>query len=336
MLICEIRVSIFLKKNFGARNFENMKLKLTAIIFLVLLSRLYADEASNFLNEGMKKGQGHDFDGAIADFSAAIQIKPDYVEAYNERGLAEGALAKKADTSDIFLSKALADYNKAIEINPAFAPAYYNRGNIMQALGTWDNAKADFKKVVELDANVSPQSPDIKLLAQAFLHLATLSQRAGDNSAAKLFYSSAYYYRGISESVEQKTNDALSDFSKAIELNPPFGQAYYNRGKIKFTMNDADGAMEDFNKAIELTPDLPDSYDMRGILKSSKGDEDGAMADFNKCIEVNPNYAIAYINRGIAKAKKADKDGSVADFRKAIELNPQMRKVIISKGYSLN
>ena len=60
-----------------------------------------------------------DFDRAIADFNRAIELKPDYAEAYNNRG---NAYSDKGD-----FDHAIADFSKAIELKPDFPIAYNNR-----------------------------------------------------------------------------------------------------------------------------------------------------------------------------------------------------------------
>ncbi|MCU4139364.1 MAG: hypothetical protein MW690_001296 [Methanophagales archaeon] len=47
---------------------------------------------------------------------------------------------------------------------------------------------------------------------------------------------------------------AIEDFSKAIELNPNYAGAYYNRGIAYAKLNQHERAIEDYNKAIELNP----------------------------------------------------------------------------------
>ncbi len=72
------------------------------------------------------KGQLGQHFVAIADFSKAIELKPDYAIAYYNRGLAKRRLKQYAD--------AIKDYSKATEINPDFVEAYYNRGIANYAL----------------------------------------------------------------------------------------------------------------------------------------------------------------------------------------------------------
>jgi tetratricopeptide (TPR) repeat protein len=63
---------------------------------------------------------------AIADYTKAIEINPNYASTYYNRGIL------KKDLKDY--SGAIADYTKAIEINPNYAIAYYNRGNSKENL----------------------------------------------------------------------------------------------------------------------------------------------------------------------------------------------------------
>ena len=82
----------------------------------------YAQSAVDWFNSGLKKAKSGDLQGAIADWSKAIEIYPQYAYAYYNRGLA------RRESGD--LKRAIADYTRAIEINPNYAWAIYNRGNI--------------------------------------------------------------------------------------------------------------------------------------------------------------------------------------------------------------
>ena len=61
---------------------------------------------------------------ALASYDKAIALKPDYAEAYSNRGNALRDLKRLED--------ALASYDKAIALKPDFAEAYNNRGNALR------------------------------------------------------------------------------------------------------------------------------------------------------------------------------------------------------------
>ena len=64
---------------------------------------------------------------ALEDYTKAIQLKPDYSSAYNNRGNLYEAMGQQ--------DKALADYNKAIQLKPDFALAIQNRDFLLKAMG---------------------------------------------------------------------------------------------------------------------------------------------------------------------------------------------------------
>ena len=85
-----------------------------------------------------------------------------------------------------------------------------------------------------------------------------------------------------------------------------FGQTaeeYFNSGSDKHNLKDYNGAISDYNKAIEINPNLADAYLNRGVSKDELKDFNGAISDYNKAIEINPNLAVAYYNRGVQKHK---------------------------------
>ena len=88
----------------------------------------------------IKKSQG-DRLGALSDYSKAIEIKPDFAEAYYYRGLTQKSLGDKG--------MELSDYSRAIELKSNYADAYYSRAF---ALKKTDPKKAlyDFQQASQL------------------------------------------------------------------------------------------------------------------------------------------------------------------------------------------
>ena len=147
-------------------------------------------------NRGVAYNNKHDYDRAIKDYTQAIDLDSNHVSAYNNRG---SAYNNKGD-----YDRAIEDYNKAIELKPNYASTYYNRGLAYNNKGDYDRAIEDYNKAIELKPN----------------------------------YASAYYNRGLTyfnkgdydRAIKGDYDRAIEDYNKAIELKPNYASAYYNRG----------------------------------------------------------------------------------------------------------
>jgi len=149
---------------------------------------------------------------------------------------------------------------------------------------------------------------------------------------ADIVKADAYCIRGAHYAGKVQYDLAISEFTKAIEINPRFAGAYYNRGFAYAKKGQYDFAISDINKAIEINPMYAEAYCIRGIAYSGKDKYDLAISDYNKALEINPRDAFAYNNRGIAYAKKGEYVLSISDYTKAIEINPRLAQVYSNRG----
>ena len=141
-------------------------------------------------------------------------------------------------------------------------------------------------------------------------------------------YSDAYNSRGLARELSDPKG-AIADFSKAIETNPQNADAYSNRAQLKLTLEDYQGALADFSIAIEINPKDSYSYLLRGVTKATELDDfQGAIDDYTKAIEINPLDADAYGNRAISKAELGDLKSAIADHDKSIMLDPDPLRYI--------
>jgi len=131
-----------------------------------------------------------------------------------------------------------------------------------------------------------------------------------------------YYNRGDIYQNQGNFSQALSDYTKAIDIDPTFVQAYNNRGLIYDNQGDFSGAISDYNKAIEIDPQHVLTYNDRGNLYGKQGLLTLAIFDYNKAIEIDPQYAQAYNNRGATYRAQGNFVQAVSDFTKAIEIDP--------------
>lgn len=84
-----------------------------------------------------------------------------------------------------------------------------------------------------------------------------------------------------------------------------------------------DQAILDFTKAIQINPKDYIAYNNRGLSYELKEDYIRALADFNKAILLNPKYERAYRGRARVYEKTGKKTLANADRKKADELKQQ-------------
>ena len=102
-------------------------------------------------------------EAAIADYSAALRLKPD-AAAYSNRGNAKGRLGQ--------YEAAITDYSAALRLKPDYATAYINRGATNALLEQVNEARRDFKKALAL----AREAGDENIAARAERGLALLGK----------------------------------------------------------------------------------------------------------------------------------------------------------------
>ena len=150
-------------------------------------------QTTNWLIQGIQKANQEDYQGALSDFTQAIEINPQNAEAYYQRGLIyvkytqgkplnpDGTVpgCKKIDDYRIICpvtvkdrikenkQKAIADFTQAIEFNPQYAAAYHQRGLVsdehQKKIEDFQKARELYlqKSLVDLNQNDYKQAADL-------------------------------------------------------------------------------------------------------------------------------------------------------------------------------
>jgi len=273
-------------------------------------------DAITLNNRGITLRKSGKYQHAIESYNKAIELNPQYADAYNNRGFAYYLKGQH--------DRAIDDLNKAIEIDPGFVLAYINRGNAYDDKGQSDRAIEDFNKA----AAINPNSALIYYNRGLSYHRKKQYDKALEdfNKAIILDPNDAetYYSRGLVFDDKQQYNRAIEDYTKASTLDPNHVKAYNNRGNIYNNEGLHKRAIEDYNMAIQIEPNFALAYNNRGVVYDKEGKYDMAIEDFNRAIALNPNYADAYNNRGFVYIEKGNMTKAATDFQKACDLGYQV------------
>ena len=113
-------------------------------LFYLLINEIYH---TNYC-----KDQLNDSNGAITDYTKAIETNKEYADAYNNRAFSK--LKQKN------YKAAIKDFDKAIKVKPDFASAYVNRGFAKKELGDKSGACKDWEKAIEFGFKQAQQFID--------------------------------------------------------------------------------------------------------------------------------------------------------------------------------
>ena len=146
----------------------------------------------------------------------------------------------------------------------------------------------------------------------------------------------AYNNRGNAYLNKGNLAQAISDYNQAIGINPNDAIAYYNRGNVYFKQGNYDQAISDYTQAIGINPNYADAYKERGVAYFSKTEYDKTILDLNRAIEINPNDFTAYSGRFYVYLTEENYTQAISDFNKVIELNPGDTKNYLIMGNAFN
>ena len=136
-----------------------------------------------------------------------------------------------------------------------------------------------------------------------------------------------YMNKGRECKKNEKYNDAIKYYNKAIKLNPKCWRAYNNIGICYKELKEYEKAFKYFNKAIDIAPDSPIPYANRGNLYDLLKKYDEALSDYNKALELdndNPKCIFEILtNRGDTYRLLGKYDEALKDLNKAVELNKE-------------
>src|SRR5260221_11413129 len=138
-----------------------------------------------------------------------------------------------------------------------------------------------------------------------------------------LSQSAIYFFRGFASRALGNFDEAITDYTKSVQLKGDFSEAYTNRGEAYGAKKAYEQAIADCTQSIRLRPDFAEAYFARASYYNSRGNYDLALADDNQAIQLRPNYAEAYFGRASIYAwNKKDNEQALADYNHAIQFKP--------------
>ena len=190
---------------------------------------------------------------AREQFEAAIELDPDYADAYD--GLADSVLLilnnHQAIELDEAFSVAEASLDKALSLNPNLADAHASLGLLKHQM--WQETRS---------------GPGLEEAAACFVSALNINS---NNPTTYMWFASV-------RRSQQRIEEAIELFHESLRVDPLGKIPYANLPALYALRGQNDVALDLYVKAVEIHPDWPTAYQNLGIQLNGLGRMDEAVA----------------------------------------------------------
>lgn len=151
-------------------------------------------------------------------------------------------------------------------------------------------------------------------------------EKAEDNVPAH------YMLRGLCYARLKLYQEALQDFTIALQLNEGLAEAYYYRGRCAYLLDDASLAFLDFQKLILAKQDDPQVHIHAGNLLMLTGSFEDAAKAFSNANEIKPT-SVAYLQRCKCRLQLGDLAQALTDISKAVHVDPGNNAIALDREF---
>lgn len=282
-----------------------------------------------------KSSQRNAYAKAMDDFSEAVRLDANYLDAY----LARAAFCENNKELD----KALIDYDYiTTKISPDEAKYYLKKARLKEQLGLTRQAVADYDKAIAL----SPSNP-LYQLQKGMLEYRNKDLEAARRSFTKALelnvtYTEAYYQRGLALAELNKIEEASADFRKAEKLGGADSTTtrliraksndYHSMGATALRNRDTPKADRMFNLALALNPQNSSVWITRGDVSLEKKEYSKALEYYNTAIQSNSRNSEGYYKKGLLQMQLKQNKEALESFNAALKYNSTYLDVYRKKG----
>ena len=208
---------------------------------------------AQLFDQALTASREGDFDAALLLWDEVLERAPQDAAAWSNRGNVQLALGNP--------QAAIADQERAMQLDPDHPDPHLNRGTAEEALARWDAAEADYRWILEHDAELG-NPPD----ASALYNLGNVLGSRGDWPAAR------------------------ASFQQAAEARPGFAMARSSAALAAFQVGDPDAAETELRRLIRRYPLFADARAALTAVLWSQGASGEAESHWAAASGLDPRY----------------------------------------------
>lgn len=238
------------------------------------------DNANAYFNRGLVYVLCNDFEKSISDFSKALSLGKKEWYVYSSRGHSCYQLGK--------YKQAIEDYKEAISLGGNNDTNYAKLGSAYLGLGDEENALINYNKAVEENVNSTAAYLGMSyyyMKKGKYTEGKECLEKVIDIDKENFV---AYNMLGMCSQYMKQNSEAMIYYDKSIRINPGYGnwEGFFGRGNCNEKLGKYENAIDDYSKAIELYPNLGFIYYQRALCYKAMRMHNKAKQDMDKYREI--------------------------------------------------
>ncbi|MFP4025615.1 MAG: tetratricopeptide repeat protein [Thiohalospira sp.] len=207
------------------------------------------------------------------------------------------------------------------------SPKLYKTGENFAASGNYEDAIAQFTKIIEED----PEYTKAYIArAEAYEKNGQKAEAASDYKRAaafedkdkEIFYNAGRLYYSL-----EQYDEAIPMLSKVNALDKKHTDAYMLKTESYIALEQWDKALKESNELIKLE-ETSNNYFRRGFINEKLGNYNQAETDFKKSIEKAPDVLEGYVALADVLFKAKNLDESLLNCNKALKINDKSKEAL--------
>jgi tetratricopeptide (TPR) repeat protein len=203
----------------------------------------------------------------------------------------------------------------------------------------WKNSITLFEHAISINENKVPSF----VIAYNNLGHALLSENRFQEAIVKFQraikinpnYSRPQNNLGNAFSELRKFDEAIKYYQQAIKIEPNYAEAFNNLANALRQTGKIEESIVYYNEAIRLKKDYDEAYFNLGITLSQQGEIGEAIGQYQKALEINSNFVMAHNNLASLLAQRKDIAGAIRHYKEAISIDPEFAQAYNNLGSTL-
>jgi tetratricopeptide (TPR) repeat protein len=276
------------------------------------VEQVYANMADVYIGKQM-------FDQAIDSYQKALEINPEYENAY----LGLGRVSIELGQYD----KAARIYQLALELNPQSAAIYNQLGNLSFVQGNYDEALAHYQKAIKLNQFYIAAYNGLGLSYTGkgeIDNALSIYQQAlridPDATVVRNSLGSLYMNQGEIE-------EAIFEFKESVKREPRNAEVRNNLGMLLLRIRRYEESLQELMAALKLQPDNPKIMSNLGLAYAHVGLYEQAIQMCRWALQIDPSLFRAHVLLGDVCFGTKDFSCAIEAYQNALQLQSDNHEV---------